>query len=222
MTIRSFARTNGRLTEAQQTALLHLLPQYAVSVSESVLNFETLFSNTQPVILEIGFGMGHTLLQLAVENPQNNYLGVEIYKPGIATLVKNIALQKINNLRIFPNDIQQILDQAIPNTSLSACYIFFPDPWPKRRHHKRRLIQTAFLNKLSEKLKIDGILHIATDDNHYAKHILDTCLKQPQLSNTSPAGNYCPRPSNRPYTKYEQRGEGLGYQIFDIIFRKYR
>ncbi len=171
------------------------------------------------MILEIGFGMGETTATIAAANPQNNYIAIEVHTPGVGNLLKEIDAQQLGNLRIIQHDAIEILRDMIPAASLAGIHIFFPDPWPKKRHHKRRLIQAPLVKQLCDKLQPGGYIHAATDWQEYAEHILATLSAEPLLANS--ADGYAPRPRYRPLTKFEQRGLKLGHGVWDIIFYKH-
>lgn len=216
--IRSFVLRRGRISKAQSRAYQELLPKYSISYSEKPPDLDQIFGRDAPKILEIGFGMGETSTAIAQANPQNDYLGIEVHTPGVGSLLKQIEAARLSNLRIIQHDAAEVLKNMIPPAALAGVHIFFPDPWPKTRHHKRRLIQPAFISLLCERLKAGGYLHVATDWKDYAEHILTVLSGEPQLANT--AQNYAARPEYRPLTKFEQRGLKLGHPVWDIVFRK--
>lgn len=212
--IRSFVHRQKKLSNAQQRAFLTISNQKDVSL----LDFKTLFRREAYTILEIGFGMGDSLLQQAMRYPENNYLGIEVHRPGIALLLTQIEKFKLNNIKVFYADATEILAHSFPKHSLDLIQIFFPDPWPKTRHHKRRLIQSKFIDLLHEKLKLNGKLHLATDWENYALHMLKTLEKSSQWQNTTEKNQFIIRPSSRPLTKFEKRGQQLGHKIWDLVF----
>ncbi len=216
--IRSFVLRQGRVSAAQQRAHDTLLPRYGVPYAESLLDLEQVFGRAAPTILEIGFGMGETTAAIALAHPQNDYLGIEVHTPGVGALLKQLAAQDIANVRIIQHDAVEVLTHMIGPASLDGAHIFFPDPWPKKRHHKRRLIQPPLIALLAQKLKPDGYLHAATDWHEYAEQILAVLSAEPLLANT--ASDYAPRPDYRPLTKFENRGLKLGHGVWDIIFRR--
>jgi len=217
-TIRSFVRREGRMTKAQRRALTGLWPAYGID-SESLLDFSTLFGRHAPVILEIGFGNGEALSATAAAFPQNNYLGIEVHRPGIGNLLLQLEKQGLRNVRVICDDAKLVLRERILPMSLDAVYLFFPDPWPKTRHHKRRLVQTDFVQLVREKLKPAGCFHIATDWENYAHHILQVLSHAEGFKNVAGAGQYAPRPDYRLLTKFERRGQKLGHAVYDLIFR---
>jgi tRNA (guanine-N7-)-methyltransferase len=216
--IRSFVLRQGRVSNAQRQALETLMPEYGVSIGTDLLDFKRIFGRSAPTFLEIGFGMGETTAAIAREHPQNDYLAVEVHTPGVGSLLKQIKELGLTNIRVLQRDIVELLQQALPRESLSGVHIFFPDPWPKTRHHKRRLIQPTFVALLCCYLKPGGYIHAATDWQDYAQQILTVFADQSQLVNT--AVDYAPRPAYRPLTKFEQRGLRLGHGVWDVVFRK--
>jgi tRNA (guanine-N7-)-methyltransferase len=216
--IRSYVLRQGRISNAQKRAHETLLPKFGIPYSAAVLDLDQVFGRDAPKILEIGFGMGETTLAIAEAHPEHDYLGIEVHTPGVGSLLKHIETTGLSNVRIIQHDAVQVLQQMIPPDSLSGVHIFFPDPWPKKRHHKRRLIQAHFVSLLCQHLRPDAYIHVATDWRDYAEHILAVLRAEPRLDNT--AQNYAPRPSYRPLTKFEQRGLKLGHRVWDIVFRK--
>lgn len=217
--IRSFVRRSGRLTKAQERALDTLLPRYGVS-NEGGIDLAALFAREAPCHLEIGFGMGDALLEMAQRHPENNYLGIEVHLPGIGHLLDGMAKAELENIRVCTSDAVPILAQRLPAASLDAVYIFFPDPWPKKKHHKRRLIQPSFIDYLSRVLKPGGLLHLATDWENYAEHMLEVMEARQDFGNLAGAGQYHPRPDSRPLTKFERRGQRLGHGTWDLLYQK--
>ena len=208
----------GRVSNAQQRACETLLPRYGVAFSEAQLDLQHLFGRAAPKILEIGFGMGETTAAIAAAQPQNDYLGIEVHTPGVGNLLKLIDAQSLANVRIIQYDAVEVLRHMIAPHSLDGIHIFFPDPWPKKRHHKRRLIQPPLVEWLTGKLKSGAYLHAATDWHEYAEQILAVLSRTPTLQNT--ATDYAPRPTYRPQTKFETRGLRLGHGVWDIVFRR--
>ena len=217
--IRSYVLRQGRVSNAQQRAHATLLPRYGIAFAESPINLETVFGRSAPKILEIGFGMGETTVEIAAAQPENDYLGVEVHTPGVGSLLKQIEARALTNVRIIQHDAVEVLRHMIAPDSLDGIHIFFPDPWPKKRHHKRRLIQAPLIGLLTEKLKAGGYLHAATDWHEYAGQILAVLSATPALLNT--ATDYAPRPAYRPRTKFEARGLKLGHGVWDIVFKRF-
>jgi len=216
--IRSFVHRQSGLSQQRQSALNTLLAAYSLPVDQGLFNLEKIFQRAVPTTLEIGFGMGHHLLAQAQQYPEQNFLGVEVHRPGIAAVLVGIDRLKLANLRIIYADAVDVLDRCIANNALDVIQIFFPDPWPKRRHHKRRLIQLEFATQLQRKLKMGGQLQLATDWQHYAEHMLCVLENTPGLKNSAGANKFSPRLSQRLPTKFEQRGQQQGHIIWDLLF----
>ena len=208
----------GRVSNAQHRAHETLLPRYGIAYEPSPLDLARVFGRAAPTILEIGFGMGETTAAIAAAHPENNYLGIEVHTPGVGSLLKQIDAQGLNNVRIIQHDAVEVLRHTIAPACLDGVHIFFPDPWPKKRHHKRRLIQPPLAGLLSDKLRPGGYLHAATDWHEYAEQILAVFSATPLLRNT--AADYASRPAYRPQTKFETRGLKLGHGVWDIVFRR--
>lgn len=218
--VRSFVRREGRMTPGQQRAFDELWSAYSIDRSSDVLNFENLFNRKAPVVLEIGFGMGGSLLEMAKADPDTNFLGIEVHRPGVGSLLRGIKENGVKNLRVMCDDAVEILTEQVEDEAFSRVQIFFPDPWPKKRHHKRRLIQPIFLDLLHAKLVSDGILHIATDWKPYAEWMMELLADREDFENCAGVGQYSERPTYRPVTKFERRGEKLGHGVWDLIFKK--
>ncbi|MBP6058690.1 MAG: tRNA (guanosine(46)-N7)-methyltransferase TrmB [Nitrosomonas sp.] len=217
-TIRSFVLRQGRLSNAQHRACETLLPKYGIPFSQSALDLDQVFGRQAPKILEIGFGMGESTATIAQSHLENDYLAIEVHTPGVGSLLNQIETLGLTNLRIIQHDAVEVLQHMLPTECLNGVHIFFPDPWPKARHHKRRLIQPALVTRLCEHLKTGGYIHAATDWEDYAIQILQVLSQAPGLSNT--AIDYAPRPEYRPLTKFEQRGLKLGHGVWDLLFSK--
>ncbi|MDB5824751.1 MAG: trmB [Herminiimonas sp.] len=216
--IRSFVTRAGRLSTAQARALETLGPQFCIPYAKSNINYSSAFGREAPTVLEIGFGMGETTATIASGMPGTNFLGVEVHTPGVGSLLKQIDEQKLNNLRLIQHDAVEVLRDMIAPASLAGVHIFFPDPWHKARHNKRRLIQPALVDLLASRLGAGGYLHCATDWQDYAEQMLVVLGGEPSLENT--ADGYAPRPDYRPVTKFENRGIRLGHGVWDLVFRK--
>ena len=216
--IRSFVLRQGRISNAQRHAYEILLPQYGIPFEDDLINLDQIFGRSSPKFLEIGFGMGETTVSIAQMHLQNDYLAIDVHTPGVGSLLKQIGETGLSNLRIIQHDAVEVLKCMLTPECLDGTHIFFPDPWPKARHHKRRLIQPQFITLLSERLKHGGYLHVATDWEEYAQQILQVLSSEPQLINT--VTDYAPRPAYRPLTKFEQRGMKLGHGVWDLIFQK--
>ena len=218
--IRSFVLRQGRLTPAQQRALDEAMPRFGVTYTAHPLNLAALFgrNGSSAKIVEIGFGMGETTAAIAQAQPERDFLGIEVHTPGVGSLLRHIQARNLENVRVVQHDAVDVLRHMIPDASLDGVHIFFPDPWHKKRHHKRRLIQADFVAILVGKLKVGGYEHVATDWQEYAEWTLDVLRAEPRLENT--ASDYAPRPDYRPLTKFEQRGLRLGHGVWDLIFRR--
>ncbi len=216
--IQSFVRRSGRLSKAQSAGLNELWPTYGVNLDNKTINLDELFIKPQNVTLEVGFGNGDSLLEMALQQPQNNFLGIEVYEAGIGRLINEANKKRLSNLKIIKGDAVEILENNIEDDSISCLQLFFPDPWHKKKHHKRRIIQTSFLDTLKNKLINGGIVHIVTDWEDYAEHIMETMESHPDFKNTAGDHIYSTRLKHRPLTKFENRGQKLGYGVWDIIF----
>ncbi len=220
--IRSYVLREGRLTTGQERAFTDLWPRFGIDFRQGhLLDLADIFGNDHPVILEIGFGNGASLAQMAAEHPQQNYLGIEVHRPGVGRLLLDIEERGLTNLRVMRHDAVEVLDGGIEPQSLQGVYLFFPDPWHKKRHHKRRILQPSFILLLSKAIRSGGIFHAATDWEEYAHQMMDALSAvDPLFSNTAGPGNFSPRPDYRPVTKFERRGERLGHGVWDLIFRR--
>ena len=216
--IRSFVLRQGRISPAQQRACEELLPRYGVPFSAAPLDFAALFGRRAPVVLEIGFGMGETTAAIAAAQPGTDFLAVEVHLPGVGALLRRLDLDGLRNVRVVRHDAVEVVAAMVPPDSLAGTHVYFPDPWPKKRHHKRRLLQPAFVHALAARLARNGYLHVATDWEPYAGEILATLQAEPLLANE--AEGYSPRPPWRPLTKFEARGVKLGHAVFDLVFRR--
>ncbi|MFC3912786.1 tRNA (guanosine(46)-N7)-methyltransferase TrmB [Pseudaeromonas sharmana] len=218
--IRSFVRREGRLTKGQERALNELWPQMGVEFTGERLDLTALFGRAAPVVLEIGFGMGASLVAMAKAAPEKNFIGIEVHRPGVGACLSAAEEAGVTNLRLFCHDAVEVLEQMIPEQSIDTLQLFFPDPWHKSRHHKRRIVQPAFVQMLRPRLKIGGLFHMATDWQNYAEHMLEVMQVAEGFSNTSAFGDYVPRPESRPLTKFEQRGHRLGHGVWDLVFQR--
>ncbi len=217
--IRSYILRQGRITAAQTKAIQENLKKHAIVFENQPIDFNDAFQNRSgELVLEIGFGMGTSTAEIAKANPNKNYIAIEVHSPGVGNLIKLIQENDIFNLKIIQHDAVEVLNTMIKNDSLDGIHIFFPDPWPKKRHHKRRLIQESFLKLMAQKIKQSGYLHIATDWEDYALWIIDLLDKETLLQKTSE--NFFEKPDYRPLTKYENRGIKLGYKVWDMIYRR--
>lgn len=216
--IKSFVLRAGRMGTGQQRALETLGPRFVLPYSPQPLDAAAAFGRTAPLVLEIGFGMGHATAEIAAAMPETNFLGVEVHTPGVGALLKRIGEMNLTNLRIVQHDAVEVLEHMLAPGSLAGVHIFFPDPWHKKKHHKRRLIQPALVNKLVTRLAPGGYLHCATDWQPYAEQMLEVLTAEPALANT--AEGYAPKPGYRPLTKFEQRALRLGHGVWDLVFTR--
>lgn len=217
-TIKSFVLRTGRVSHRQQQGLDHWLTDYAMPEPVAPWCLETAFGRVADTVVEIGFGMGASLLTMAQAQPDINFVGIEVHLAGIGSLVADVHDAGISNVRVAPYDAVEVFKHCIADNSLAGVQIFFPDPWPKLRHHKRRLIQTEFMDLLVKKIKVGGFVHCATDWENYAEHMYAVLSAQSGLSNQNQSGGFSPRPETRPLTKFEQRGTRLGHGVWDLIF----
>lgn len=218
-TIRSYVIRGGRLTPSQENALLTQWPHYGLEASAGLLDPETTFGRSAPLVMEIGFGMGDSLLTMASENPSRDFIGVEVHKPGVGRILHEIAERRLSNLRIYRHDAKEILRDCIADNSLDCIQIFFPDPWHKKRHNKRRLIQAEFIEQLRPKLKPGGVVHMATDWVPYAEHMMEVMSAANGFRNAEGPGEYSSA-RERPLTKFEKRGQRLGHVVNDLVFER--
>ena len=217
--IQSFVRRSGRLTLGQKYGLNELWANYGIDpINHEILNFDSLFAKPQAVILEIGFGNGDSLLQMAINEPEYNFLGIEVYEAGVGRLINEAHKHNLSNLKIIKQDAVEVLKNNIAANSLAGFQLYFADPWHKKKHHKRRIVQAEFMQLMSAKLMNGGFVHMATDWQNYAEHMLQTLEAHAHFKNTLGAHIYSPRPKRRPITKFEKRGERLGHGVWDLIF----
>ncbi|HRF62382.1 MAG TPA: tRNA (guanosine(46)-N7)-methyltransferase TrmB [Candidatus Competibacter sp.] len=218
--IKSFVRREGRITAAQQRALAQLWERFGLEVS-GTFEPEQWFGRQAPLVLEIGFGDGESLATMCAANPCTDFIGIEVHRPGIGHLLLRAAELGLTNLRLICLDAVEVLQQYLPDECLDRVQIFFPDPWPKTRHHKRRLIQPVFVSLLAKKIKSTGLLHIATDCENYAYSILEVLRTTPELQNIKADNGFAECPAYRPTTKFEQRGKRLGHPVWEILFTRH-
>ena len=216
--IRSFVLRQGRVSDAQRRAVDELLPRFGIPFQNTPLDLDRLYGRRAPKILEIGFGMGETTATIAQAHAENDYLGIEVHTPGVGALLKRIAELRLSNVRIIQHDAVEVLQRMIAPQALDGVHVFFPDPWPKKRHHKRRLIQAGFLALLASRMKPGAYLHVATDWEDYALQMLEVLSAEKALTNA--ADGFAERPATRPETKFESRGLRLGHKVRDLVFRK--
>lgn len=218
--IRSFVVRAGRMTEGQERAYQDNWAEFGLELSLGMLNFTELFGNEGEVIVEIGFGMGDSLIEMARRAPNKNFIGIEVHPPGVGRLLSRTKEEGISNIRVFCDDAIEVLAQCIPDGSLKGLQLFFPDPWHKKRHNKRRIVQPEFAQTLRAKLQIGGTFHMATDWEHYAEHMMEVMSAAPGYKNHAGEGQFSPQPDFRPVTKFQKRGEKLGHGVWDLIFER--
>jgi len=214
--IRSFVLRQGRTSPAQARALEVLLPRYGIGATAAALDYPSVFGREVPVTLEIGFGMGDATAKIAAEYPQRDFIGIEVHGPGVGSLLNRIDAMRLTNLRVIRHDAVAVIRDMIPMASLAAIHVYFPDPWPKKRHHKRRLMSPAFVHELAMRLARDGYLHVASDWPDYAEEMLATLSGESLLANQ--AEGFAQRPAWRPQTRFEMRGLARGHPVFDLLF----
>ena len=211
----------GRMTPGQQRGWDEGFPQYGLSAEQGALDWDDQFGASGRRIVEIGFGMGDSLIQMAQADPGAQFIGIEVHRPGVGRLLSRVLAEKIQNVRVYAEDAVDVFAQSLTLESLDAIHIFFPDPWHKKRHHKRRLIQPGWVREITQRLKVGGYLHLATDWEPYAEHMFDVLDDVPSLKNASGAPRTAvPRPDYRPLTKFEARGERLGHRVQDLVYLK--
>ena len=216
--IRSYVLRQGRFSPGQQRAYAQLLPRFGIAYEPKPIDFAQAFGRRAPVVVEVGFGMGETTARIAAENPATDYLAIEVHVPGVGSLLRQVGEAGLANVRVVRHDAVEVMRDMVPPDSLAAIHVFFPDPWPKKRHHKRRLLQPDFAALAASRLAPGGVLHVATDWREYAEHVLSVLSATPGLANT--AEGFAPRPATRPETKFERRGLKLGHGVWDIVFKR--
>ena len=208
------------MTPGQASAFEIMMPDFGLEYSNQPVTLSDLFGNDNPITLEIGFGMGASLAQQAQNNPEVNFVGIEVHRPGVGSLLARMRERQLNNVRVISHDAVEVLEAMIPAHSLAKVQLFFPDPWHKKRHHKRRIVNPIFVQLVAEKLVSNGIFHMATDWQNYAQHMLAVMRSQPGWKNLSDSDDYVPKPDDRPVTKFQQRGERLGHGVWDLMFQR--
>jgi len=219
-TIKSFVMRAGRMTEGQQRGLDQGWPRFGLELADGPRDFDQVFGRQAPRTFEIGFGMGHSTLEMAAAAPELDFIGVEVHLPGVGALLNGLMSQNLNNVRVYSCDALEVLRECVADASLDRVLLFFPDPWHKSRHHKRRIVQPAFAELVRQKLKIGGVLHMATDWEAYAEHMLEVMSVAPGYRNQAADSRFVERPSERPTTKFERRGERLGHGVWDLKFER--
>lgn len=217
--IRSFVIRAGRITSGQKAAFDNWWPSYGLSLYKGAINPAEVFGRTAPLVLEIGFGMGDSLLEMAKNEPEKDFIGIEVHPPGVGKLINEAGKAGVKNLRVYMADAMDVLEDCIPDAAIDRLQLYFPDPWHKKKHNKRRIVQPAFVQKLRPKLKLGGVFHMATDWQPYAEHMLEVMNVAENYANVSLDNGYSPRPDYRPITKFEKRGERLGHGVWDLLFQ---
>lgn len=218
--IRSYVIRAGRMTDGQKAAFDHWWPTYGLSLFDGPLAATEVFGREAPLVLEVGFGMGGSLFTMAAAAPEADFIGMEVHSPGVGRLINRAGQAQLGNLRVYMADALDVLEDCIADASLDRFQLFFPDPWHKKKHHKRRIVQPAFIAQIHRKLKPGGICHMATDWENYAEHMMEVMCAAPGFVNTAPDYCFAERPTYRPKTKFENRGELKGHGVWDIVFRK--
>jgi tRNA (guanine-N7-)-methyltransferase len=218
--IKSFVMRSGRMTEGQQRGLDQGWPKFGLEPGAGLQDFDQLFGRSAPRTFEIGFGMGQATLEMAAAAPDEDFIGVEVHRPGVGALLNGMLTQNLSNIRVYSCDAIEVLRDCVADASLDRLLLFFPDPWHKARHHKRRIVQPGWTQLVRQKLKVGGVLHMATDWEAYAEHMLEVMNAQPGYRNLAADGRYVPRPAERPVTKFERRGERLGHGVWDLKFQR--
>ncbi len=218
--IRSFVLREGRLTKGQERALIQFWPTMGLEHQTTPYHLAEVFGRDSHVVLEIGFGMGKSLVEMAKAAPEKDFIGIEVHKPGVGACLGEAETAQVKNLRVFEHDAVEILNDSIADASLDTVQLFFPDPWHKKRHHKRRIVQPEFVQLLRKKLKIGGVFHMATDWENYAEHMLEVMMNAEGFKNLASDERYVPRPEHRPLTKFENRGVNLGHGVWDLMFER--
>jgi tRNA (guanine-N7-)-methyltransferase len=208
------------MTEGQQRGLDEAWPELGLEIAAGMIDPAALFGRQAPLVLEIGFGMGDSLLQMARQMPEKNYIGIEVHRPGVGRLLNNARTEGLTNIRVYAEDAVEVLAQCIPDGSLDCLQLFFPDPWHKKKHNKRRILQPAFAQTVRSKLKIGGQFHMATDWENYAEQMMEVMSVAEGYRNSAGAGEFSPQPDFRPVTKFQNRGEKLGHGVWDLIFER--
>ena len=218
--IRSYVVRAGRMTDGQRNAFDTSWPTYGLKLADGAIDTDAVFGRTGPKVLEIGFGMGDSLLQMAAAEPETDFIGIEVHPPGVGTLMNTAKAEGISNLRIYLADANDVLEECFASQSIDRLQLYFPDPWHKKKHNKRRIVQPQFVQLVREKLRPGGVLHMATDWEHYAEQMLETLDAAEGFENIAGIGQYSSRPDYRPMTKFEKRGERLGHGVWDLIYKK--
>ncbi|NRP10845.1 MULTISPECIES: tRNA (guanosine(46)-N7)-methyltransferase TrmB [unclassified Marinobacterium] len=219
-TIRSFVVRAGRMTEGQERAMKENWPLYGLELEDGMVDFKTLFGDDRPVTLEIGFGMGASLVEMASRSPEKGFIGIEVHPPGVGRLLADARAEGVDNIRVYCEDAIEVLAQCIPDGSLAGVQLFFPDPWHKKKHNKRRIVQPEFAQTIRQKLAIGGVFHMATDWEPYSEHMMEVMSAAEGYQNQMGEGQFSPQPDFRPVTKFQKRGEKLGHGVWDLMFER--
>jgi tRNA (guanine-N7-)-methyltransferase len=218
--IRSYVVRAGRMTDGQRKAYEKSWATYGLKLADGAIDTDVIFGRTGPKVLEIGFGMGDSLLQMAAAEPETDFIGIEVHPPGVGTIMNTAQEENISNLRVYLADANDVLEECFAAQSINRLQLYFPDPWHKKKHNKRRIVQPQFVQLVREKLRSGGILHMATDWQHYAEQMLETLDAAEGFENIAGLGEYSPRPAYSPMTKFEKRGQRLGHGVWDLIYKK--
>ncbi|MCH8499363.1 MAG: tRNA (guanosine(46)-N7)-methyltransferase TrmB [Marinobacter sp.] len=218
--VRSFVIRQGRMTDGQKKAYDRHWAKYGLTREQGVIDPRLVFGREACLNLEIGFGMGKSLATMAAAAPEQDFIGVEVHKPGVGALLKDVEEQGLDNVRVYDVDANDVIDLCLPDACLDRVLLFFPDPWHKKRHNKRRIVQPEFAQRIRHKLRVGGIFHMATDWQEYAEHMMEVMNEAEGFENVAGPGQFSPRPEDRPITKFETRGERLGHGVWDLLFRR--
>jgi len=218
--VKSYVKREGRLTKAQERAIEEFWPTMGIDYQNAALKLSELFGRTAPVVVEIGFGMGKSLVEMAAASPEKDFIGIEVHRPGVGACLAEAGELGLSNLRVMDHDAVEVLNNMIPESALSRLQLFFPDPWHKKRHHKRRIVQSEFAELVLSRLQPGGCFHMATDWEPYAEHMAEVMNTTKGYVNTAQTGNYVARPEYRPVTKFETRGQKLGHGVWDLIYER--
>lgn len=218
--IRSYVIRDGRITEGQKKAFDHAWPQFGLSLFDGAISYETLFGRQAPVVLEVGFGMGDSLFAMTQAQAECDFIGIEVHPPGVGRLINNAEKAGLSNLKVYMADAVDVLEDCIPDNSIDRFQLYFPDPWHKKKHNKRRIVQAEFVQLIRSKLKTGGVCHFATDWEPYAEYMMEVMTLADGFSNQQGDYHFAPRPDYRPLTKFENRGQKLGHGVWDLLFKK--
>ncbi len=219
-TIRSYVIRAGRMTEGQRNAFEEWWPQYGLRLADGSIDPSVVFGRSAPLVLEIGFGMGDSLLHMAKAEPDKDFIGIEVHSPGVGRLISQAGLDGVKNLRVYMADAKDVMDDCIPVNAISRFQLYFPDPWHKKKHNKRRIVQAGFMDLVAKKIAPNGVVHLATDWEAYADHMMEVMCDSKVFENSVSEYFFSKKPEYRPETKFERRGERLGHGVWDIIFRR--